>query len=55
MYTVNKDGYQGPEHRMDHRRKNPDRRQDIRFEPDKDDRRKSRGRRKIDGDVWTPH
>ncbi len=55
MYTVKKDDYKGPEHRVDHRRTISDRRQDIRFEPDKENRRKIHGRRKMDGDVWTPH
>ncbi|NVK44479.1 MAG: hypothetical protein HWE39_24890 [Oceanospirillaceae bacterium] len=35
------------------RRKAPDRRQDIRFEPGKPDRRKNKGRRKEDGDPWS--
>ncbi|MET4000455.1 hypothetical protein [Marinobacterium sp. MBR-109] len=34
------------------RRTNTDRREDIRFEPDKKDRRKNRGRRKEDKDPW---
>jgi hypothetical protein len=34
------------------RRVNTDRREDIRFEPDKKDRRKNRGRRKEDKDPW---
>lgn len=46
--------YKGPERRREVRRKNSDRRQDIRFEPDKDDRRQSPGRRKDDKDnnLW---
>ena len=35
------------------RRQQSDRREDIRFEPGKKDRRESRGRREEDGDVWT--
>lgn len=35
------------------RRQKSDRRDDIRFEPGKKDRRESRGRREEDGDVWT--
>lgn len=34
------------------RRQSPDRRQEIRFEPDKQDRRRNRGRRKEDQDPW---
>ncbi len=47
--------YNGPERREDHRRKKRDRRVDIRFEPDKEDRRKNPGRRKGDGDLWRQH
>lgn len=35
------------------RRKLNDRRDEIRFEPDKQDRRKNEGRRKDDNDLWT--
>ncbi|GGO79468.1 hypothetical protein GCM10011348_13800 [Marinobacterium nitratireducens] len=35
------------------RRKQPDRREDIRFEPGKKDRRKNKGRRKEDQDPWS--
>jgi len=44
--------YKGPERRRDRRRKTADRRQEIRFEPDGEDRRKSNGRRKVDGLFW---
>ena len=47
--------YTGPDQRREQRRKNTDRREDIRFEPGKDDRRKSAGRRKTDGDLWRQH
>lgn len=43
----------GKERRKGQRRKNPDRRDMVRFEPDKEPRRKNKGRRKEDGaDVW---
>lgn len=45
----------GSEQRVDQRRKLEDRRQAIRFEPSKEDRRQGRGRRKNDGDVWEKH
>ncbi len=35
------------------RRKQRDRREDIRFEPGKPDRRKNKGRRKGDADPWS--
>lgn len=47
--------YQGAERRQKQRRQTPDRRVDIRFEPNKRDRRQSTGRRVSDGDVWTQH
>ncbi|KEA65716.1 hypothetical protein ADIMK_0028 [Marinobacterium lacunae] len=34
------------------RRQQPDRREDIRFEPGKKDRRQNRGRRVEDRDMW---
>ncbi|GGC01181.1 hypothetical protein GCM10011352_29140 [Marinobacterium zhoushanense] len=34
------------------RRQQPDRREEIRFEPGKKDRRQSRGRRAEDRDMW---
>lgn len=46
------DTYKGPERRRDQRRKEADRRQEIRFEPDSEDRRKSGGRRKRDQIFW---
>jgi general secretion pathway protein A len=46
--------YMGPEQRRSHRRTAEERRKDIRFELDKEDRRKNLGRRKDDGtpDFW---
>ena len=46
--------YMGPEQRRGHRREAEDRRKDIRFEVDKEDRRKSQGRRHDDEtpDFW---
>jgi hypothetical protein len=46
--------YSGPERRYYQRRQLRDRRESIRFELDKDDRRKSTGRRKTDisTDKW---
>ncbi len=46
------DVHRGPEKRKEQRRKKSHRREEIRFEPDKDDRRQNPGRRKTDGDVW---
>jgi hypothetical protein len=43
------------EQRVEQRRKLEDRRLAIRFEPSKEDRRKGRGRRNTDGDVWEKH
>lgn len=40
--------YRGPDQRRETRRQTSDRRDSIRFEPDKDDRRKGPGRRKED-------
>ena len=44
-----KDGgsYRGPERRKGERRVGHDRREEIRFEPDKDDRRSGKDRRKM--------
>ena len=48
-----KDTYEGPERRTGKdRRVSTDRRDMIRFEPDKDDRRKQKERRKKDVDMW---
>ncbi|MBP0047975.1 hypothetical protein H9C73_04455 [Marinobacterium sp. AK62] len=45
--------WNGRERRKGHdRRQAADRREDIRFEPGKSDRRQSRGRRKEDQDPW---
>lgn len=46
------DHYIGPERRIEQRRKNPDRRQAIRFEPDKEPRRSGRDRRNHGKSVW---
>ena len=40
--------YNGPERRKEDRRANADRREEVRFELDKDDRRKNEGRRESD-------
>ena len=55
MKDIDKVAYIGEDRRKEQRRKSPDRRDDIRFEPNKDDRRVNRGRRKADGDVWQDH
>lgn len=48
-----KQPYTGTERRVEQRRKNADRREMVRFEPEKEPRRKLKGRRKEDGaDVW---
>lgn len=52
MSPLDNGTYTGPERRSDQRRKKTDRREDIRFEPGKDDRRQGKGRRKSDGDLW---
>jgi hypothetical protein len=44
--------YTGPERRREQRRKNPDRREMVRFEPDKTPRRSGKDRRKTPGDLW---
>lgn len=45
--------YQGPERRKEQRRKVKDRRAMVRFEPEKEPRRKNNGRRSEDGvDLW---
>lgn len=44
--------YRGPERRRGQRRITPDRRMEIRFEPDREDRRKNSGRRKTDQLIW---
>lgn len=46
--------YKGPERRKEIRRTKADRRQEIRFEPEKDDRRQNPGRRQGDRDnhMW---
>ena len=51
----NQFGNTNTEQRKGPRRKNEDRRQAIRFEPSKANRRKHRGRRSSDGDVWDKH
>lgn len=47
--------YNGPDNRKEHRRKGTERRKEIRFEPDKDDRRQKPGRRVEDKDPWFRH
>lgn len=42
------DAYKGPERRRQPRREKADRREDVRFEPDREPRRNGRGRRKED-------
>lgn len=51
----NQFGTPNTEQRKGPRRKKEDRRQAIRFEPSKTNRRKHRGRRSCDGDVWDKH
>ncbi len=45
---------EGPaeERRHEQRRQSSDRRDSIRFEPDKEDRRRNKGRRELDKDPW---
>lgn len=43
-----KDPYQGPERRRHERRNGHERREEMRWEPDKEDRRHSEGRRSCD-------
>ena len=47
--------YTGPERRQIKRRVLADRRQDIRFEPHKQERRQNPGRRDDDLDIWSDH
>ena len=42
------DNYKGPERRHQQRREKTDRREEIRFEPDRETRRKNKGRRRDD-------
>jgi len=42
------DTYKGPDRRREQRREKTDRREEVRFEPDREDRRKNHGRRKAD-------
>jgi hypothetical protein len=44
--------YMGPERRKGERRKTPDRRAMIRFEPDKTPRRSGKDRRRANQDLW---
>ena len=55
MKDIDKGAYIGEDRRKEQRRKSPDRRDDIRVEPNKDERRENRGRRKTDDDVWRDH
>lgn len=50
--SSDKPAYNGPERRKEERRKIPDRRQAIRFEPDKVPRRSGKDRRKTGTDMW---
>lgn len=43
--------YRGPERRIKQRRENKDRREMIRFEPDKEPRRSGKDRR-VDSEAW---
>lgn len=49
---VDGDPYRGGEQRKDNRRTTKDQRVEIRFEPQKEVRRKSSGRRNTDADPW---
>lgn len=44
--------YAGPERRREQRRKLTDRREMVRFEPDKVPRRSSTDRRRVNQDLW---
>lgn len=55
MDTFDNGNYGDSDRRVEQRREIADRRQDIRFEPSKEDRRKSSGRRKSDVDLWRQH
>jgi hypothetical protein len=44
--------YDGPDRRREQRRKTPDRREMVRFEPEKTPRRSGLDRRKGLGDLW---
>jgi hypothetical protein len=50
--AADKSVYNGPERRKGERRKIPDRRAEIRFEPDKPPRRSGKDRRKDKQDIW---
>ncbi len=53
MTTIDTKDYKGPDRRkIKQRRCRADRREEIRFEPDKEDRRKKQGRRKTDRNIW---
>ncbi len=52
---TDKDDYKGPDQRKEQRRSEIDRREEIRFEMDVENRRKNRGRRREDGDIWDKH
>ena len=49
---ANNNDHKGPDQRKEQRRETVDRREDIRFELDNENRRKGRGRRRTDGDIW---
>jgi hypothetical protein len=46
------DTYDGPERRIEQRRKIPDRRAMVRYEPEKHPRRSGRDRRNVHKDIW---
>jgi hypothetical protein len=46
--TTVADTYKGPDRRREQRRKKTDRREEVRFEPDLEDRRKNNGQRRDD-------
>lgn len=52
MNDIDNGSYVDEDRRKEQRRKSTDRRDEIRFEPNKDDRSKNRGRRKTDADIW---
>jgi len=52
MITAKDPTYNGPDRRKNIRRTKADRRTAIRFELNKEDRRKNGGRRQSDGDLW---
>ncbi len=49
-----KEAYQGVERRQEPRRVKRERREMLRWEPNKSERRQGKGRRKEDIDMWRP-